>query len=55
MDFHTSVSMAAAAALIALGAAGANALMQRYLIVCAFAAAFGAVHPDCDNEHPTGC
>eukprot|EP00439_Symbiodinium_sp_Y106_P027551 s2198_g3.t1 len=31
MDFHTSVSMAAAAALIALGAAGANALMQRLL------------------------
>ena len=46
--------MAAAAALIALGAAGATALMQRFLTVSAFAAASGAVHRDCHNESASG-
>ena len=32
LDYHTSVAMAAARALIALGAAGAEALMHRYLL-----------------------
>ena len=30
LDYHTTVAMAAAKALIALGAAGAEALMQRH-------------------------